>query len=116
MLKEKKALVFLPPPLPKESKILLVDYSAMIIRALKRFLAGLGYENVIKADDGSTAVEDVKNESPDFLFMDVVMTKMNGNDALKIIRENGSEVPIVMLSSVTDKGLVDECQQSGQPV
>jgi CheY-like chemotaxis protein/CheY-specific phosphatase CheX len=100
-------------PLPKESKILLVDDSAMIRKALKRFLAGLGYENVIEADDGTTAVEAVKNESPDFLFMDVVMTKMNGNEALKTIRENGSNVPIVMLSSVTDKGLVDECQHSG---
>jgi len=100
-------------PLPKESKILLVDDSAMIRKALKRFLASLGYENVIEADDGITAVEAVKNEAPDFLFMDVVMTNMNGNQALNIIREIGSDVPVVMLSSVTDKGLVDECQKSG---
>ncbi|MBA6264417.1 MAG: CheY-like chemotaxis protein/CheY-specific phosphatase CheX [Colwellia sp.] len=100
-------------PLPQDSKILLVDDSAMIRKALKRFLAGLGYENVIEADDGSTAVEAVKNEAPDFLFMDVVMTQMNGNEALKVIRASGSNVPVVMLSSVTDKALVDECQQSG---
>jgi CheY-like chemotaxis protein/CheY-specific phosphatase CheX len=100
-------------PLPQDSKILLVDDSAMIRKALKRFLAGLGYDNVIEADDGATAVETVKNETPDFLFMDVVMTTMNGNEALKNIRSNGSDVPVVMLSSVTDKGLVDECQQNG---
>jgi CheY-like chemotaxis protein/CheY-specific phosphatase CheX len=99
--------------LPKESKILLVDDSAMIRKALKRFLSSLGYDNVIEADDGITAVESVKNEAPDFLFMDVVMTNMNGNQALKIMREIGSDVPVVMLSSVTDKGLVDECQKSG---
>jgi DNA-binding NarL/FixJ family response regulator len=45
--------------------------------------------------------------------MDVVMANMNGNDAIKAIRAIGSDVPVVMLSSVTDKGLVDECQQSG---
>ncbi|MDT0604867.1 response regulator [Thalassotalea castellviae] len=100
-------------PLPLESKVLLVDDSAMIRKALKRFLAGLGYNNVIEADDGLTAVEAVKNENPDFMFMDVVMTNMNGNEALKTIRAIGSEVPVVMLSSVTDKGLVDECQQIG---
>jgi len=100
-------------PLPLNNKILLVDDSAMIRKALRRFLAGLGYENVIEADDGSTAVEAVKNEAPDFLFMDVVMNEMNGNEALKAIRASGSNVPVVMLSSVTDKGLVDECQQSG---
>ncbi|GAA6206198.1 response regulator [Thalassotalea sp. SU-HH00458] len=100
-------------PLPLESKVLLVDDSAMIRKALKRFLAGLGYNNVIEADDGLTAVEAVKNENPDFMFMDVVMTNMNGNEALKTIRAIGSDVPVVMLSSVTDKGLVDECQQIG---
>ncbi len=100
-------------PLPKDSKILVVDDSSMIRKALRRFLAGLGYENVIEANDGVTAVESVKNEAPDFLFMDVVMTEMNGNEALKNIRASGSNVPVVMLSSVTDKGLVDECQESG---
>ena len=100
-------------PLPLDSKVLLVDDSAMIRKALKRFLAGLGYNNVIEADDGVTAVEAVKNEKPDFMFMDVVMTNMNGNEALKTIRAIGSDVPVVMLSSVTDKGLVDECQQIG---
>ena len=100
-------------PLPTSSKILLVDDSAMIRKALKRFLSGLGYNNVIEADDGITAVEAVKNEKPDFMFMDVVMTNMNGNEALKTIRAIGSDVPVVMLSSVTDKSLVDECQQSG---
>lgn len=100
-------------PLPLDSKILVVDDSAMIRKALKRFLAGLGYENVIEADDGSSAVESVKNDQPDFLFMDVVMNEMNGNEALRSIRASGSNVPVVMLSSVTDKGLVDECQESG---
>jgi CheY-like chemotaxis protein/CheY-specific phosphatase CheX len=100
-------------PLPKTSKILLVDDSAMIRKALKRFLTNLGYDNVIEADDGKTAVESVKNDAPDFIFMDVVMTEMNGNEALKNIRAIGSDVPVVMLSSVTDKALVDECQESG---
>lgn len=100
-------------PLPQDGKILLVDDSTMIRKALKRFLTGLGYNNVIEADDGSTAVEMVKTEAPDFIFMDVVMNNMNGNEALKNIRAIGSDVPVVMLSSVTDKALVDECQESG---
>lgn len=100
-------------PLPTSSKILLVDDSAMIRKALKRFLNKLGYENIIEADDGSTAVTMVENEAPDFMFMDVVMGEMNGNEALKAIRAKGSKVPVVMLSSVTDKALVEECEASG---
>jgi len=99
--------------LPLEHKILLVDDSAMIRKALRRYLGKLGYNNVIEADDGLTAIEALKNESPDFMFMDVVMNNMNGDIALKEIRKMDCNVPIVMLSSVTDKTLVDDCQQAG---
>lgn len=100
-------------PLPTSSKILLVDDSAMIRKALRRFLNKLDYDNIIEADDGSTAVTMVENEAPDFIFMDVIMSEMNGNEALKAIRTKGYQVPVVMLSSVTDKALVDECEASG---
>lgn len=99
--------------LPLDHKILLVDDSAMIRKALRRYLAKLGYNNVIEADDGSTAIEALKNESPNFMFMDVVMNNINGDVALKEIRNMDSNVPIVMLSSVTDKALVDDCQKAG---
>jgi CheY-like chemotaxis protein/CheY-specific phosphatase CheX len=100
-------------PLPTTSKILLVDDSTMIRKALKRFLNNLGYDNIIEADDGSTAVAMVEKEQPDFMFMDVIMGEMNGDEALKTIRAKGHNVPVVMLSSVTDQTLVKECEASG---
>ncbi len=100
-------------PLPTDNKILLVDDSAMIRKALRRFLNSLGYENIIEADDGTSALAMVENEAPDFMFMDVVMGEMNGDEALKIIREKGYNVPVVMLSSVTDQALVKQCEQHG---
>lgn len=100
-------------PLPTSSKILLVDDSAMIRKAIKRFLNNLGYENIIEADDGSAAVEKVESENPDFMFMDVVMGEMNGDEALRTIRANGHKIPVVMLSSVTDHALVKQCEESG---
>ncbi|WP_158768692.1 response regulator [Paraglaciecola sp. L1A13] len=99
--------------LTKDSQILLVDDSAMIRKALTRFLHELGYSNVIEANDGSGALEIVKSNPPDFIFMDVVMNKLNGDKALAEIRRLGSNVPIVMLSSVTDQLLVKSCQEQG---
>ena len=99
--------------LPLESKILLVDDSGMIRKALKRYLSQLGYNNVIEADDGSVAVTMVQEQQPDFMFMDVVMGEMNGDVALEAIRVNGSNVPVVMLSSVTNQTLVKSCQNQG---
>jgi DNA-binding NarL/FixJ family response regulator len=85
----------------------------MIRKALKRILGKLGYDNIIEADDGSTAVEMVKEHNPDFMFMDVVMGEMNGNQALQEIRAAGHNVPVVMLSSVTDQALIKECEDYG---
>tara|TARA_R110000744_G_scaffold299518_10_gene408914 strand:- start:126 stop:1076 length:951 start_codon:yes stop_codon:yes gene_type:complete len=99
--------------LPLESKILLVDDSGMIRKALKRYLSQLGYNNVIEADDGSTAVTMVEEQKPDFMFMDVVMGQLNGDLALAKIRDNGSNVPVVMLSSVTDQALIKSCESMG---
>ncbi|MDO7083954.1 response regulator [Pseudocolwellia sp. AS88] len=99
--------------LPSDSTILLVDDSSMIRKALKRILGKLGYDNIIEADDGSTAVEMVKEHNPDFMFMDVVMGEMNGNQALQEIRAAGHNVPVVMLSSVTDQVLIKECEGYG---
>lgn len=99
--------------LPLESKILLVDDSAMIRKALRRYLSQLGYNNVIDADDGSVAVTMVQEQKPDFMFMDVVMGQMNGDEALANIRANGSTVPVVMLSSVTDQTLIKSCESQG---
>lgn len=99
--------------LPTDSKVLLVDDSPMIRKALKRFLNGMGYHHIIEADDGSKAIELVQSEAPDFMFMDVVMNDVNGNEALKAIRDSGSQVPVVMLSSVTDQTLINECEGYG---
>jgi CheY-like chemotaxis protein len=100
-------------PLPLDSTILVVDDSAMIRKALSRFLGNLGYSKIIEADDGIGAVEAVKNNTPDFIFMDVVMTRLNGDAALAEIRALGSTIPVVMLSSVTDRILVKQCQKLG---
>jgi len=99
--------------LPVEGKILLVDDSGMIRKALRRYLAQLGYHNVIEADDGAVAVTMVQQEQPDFMIMDVVMGEMNGDQALENIRANGSKVPVVMLSSVTDQALIKRCESQG---
>ncbi|MBA6288433.1 response regulator [Colwellia sp. MB3u-4] len=99
--------------LPLDSKILLVDDSGMIRKALRRYLLQLGYSNIIEAEDGSVAVTMVRDHKPDFLFLDVVMAQMNGDLALAKIRADGSKVPVVMLSSITDQVLIKRCESEG---
>lgn len=109
-LPEIKALT---SPLNKDANILLVDDSPLIRKALRRYLGDLGYSNISDADDGDEAVEKIAADSPDFVFMDIVMNKMNGDDALAKIRESNKDIPIVMLTSVTDSGVIEKCTTLG---
>lgn len=99
--------------LPLEKKIMIVDDMKMIRTSLKIYLKELGYQNIIEATNGKDAVEKHASEQPDVVFMDVVMPEMNGNEALKLIREQSQETPIVMLTSVADKDVINECKRLG---
>lgn len=109
-LPEIKALT---SPLAKDANILVVDDSPLIRKALRRYLGDLGYSNISEADDGDVAVEKIAADSPAFVFMDIVMDKMNGDDALVKIRESNKDVPIVMLTSITDSAVIEKCTSLG---
>ncbi len=96
-----------------ESTILLVDDSSLIRKAIRRFLNELGYGTIIEASDGTEAVEIAAEQAVDFVFMDVVMDQMNGDEALAKIRQIKPELPVVMLSSVTDYEMVATCKELG---
>lgn len=99
--------------LSKAKKILIVDDMKMVRSSLKRYLKELGFENIIEAANGQEAIKVHDAEKPDFVFMDVVMPEMNGNEALNKIRQSDKKTPIVMLSSVADQGVIDECEALG---
>ncbi|UPW19527.1 response regulator [Agarivorans sp. TSD2052] len=112
-----EACIIPPPiegsPLAKDALIMTVDDSPIIRKAMIKLLAGLGYNNVIEAEDGDIALEKLSCEQPDFVFMDVVMNRLNGDKALAEMRKLNQHTPIVMLSSVTDSTVVDQCQELG---
>ncbi|OLA21564.1 MAG: hypothetical protein BHW17_07870, partial [Dorea sp. 42_8] len=82
-------------------------------KKLKDCLALLNYTNVIEAADGDEAVSLFKQEKPNLVFMDIVMPKMFGTDAVKNIVDLDEEAIIVMLSSVGTKKHVQESIKVG---
>ena len=97
----------------KDYKIMIVDDSKLARKKLKDCLALLNYTNVIEAVDGDEAVSLFKQEKPNLVFMDIVMPKMFGTDAVKNIVDLDEEAIIVMLSSVGTKKHVQESIKVG---
>ena len=84
----------------KDIKILLCDDSMFARKKLGMFLTSLGVVNISEAADGEEAVEKYKEVKPDLVFMDIVMPKLTGIEALKAIKEFDAGAKVVMASSV----------------
>ena len=91
----------------KDIKILVVDDESDFRQLMKFWLETKGY-SVIEAQDGQTAIQVVKDSSPDLIFMDLRMPVMDGLETIKRIRDFNKDVPIILISSyVTDPLIKD---------
>ena len=82
------------------SKILIVDDDVGIRMLLAKFLQRQGFETIV-AEDGLEGVELAKKHHPDLIMLDVVMPRMDGLTAARLIKfyKPLSEVPIVFLTA-----------------
>lgn len=82
-------------------KVLVVDDFATMRRIVKNILTQLGYKNIVEADDGTTALEVLKQEKIDMIISDWNMPKMTGLDLLKAVRADSSmaDTPFIMVTA-----------------
>lgn len=85
----------------KNIKILIIDDFATMRRIVKNILVQLGYKNIVEADDGTTALNVLKNEAIDLIISDWNMPKMTGLDLLKAVRGNDATagIPFIMVTA-----------------
>ena len=60
------------------------------------------FREVYTADDGMTALEVYKKQQPSVVILDIDMPHKDGLHVAKAIRESNGELPIVMLTALTD--------------
>lgn len=77
-------------------QILVVDDDRQLRRTLRAALLSQGYE-VRVAEDGQSALEEMKNWTPNVVITDLVMPNMDGIDLCRYLRTR-SQVPIIVLS------------------
>ncbi|BCS98425.1 MULTISPECIES: chemotaxis response regulator CheY [Desulfoluna] len=96
-------------------KILVVDDFATMRRIMKNILKQLGYTNITEADDGTTALEELKRGSFDLIISDWNMPKMTGLDLLKLVRSDPvyKDIPFLMVTAEAQKQNVIEAVQAG---
>lgn len=86
-------------------RIMLVDDSAVIRRLLTDVLAGDPQLEVIgSAQNGQVALEKLPALNPDIIILDVEMPVMDGLETLTEIRKRQPRLPVIMFSSITERG------------
>jgi two-component system KDP operon response regulator KdpE len=77
-------------------RILVVDDESQITRVLRTSLSSQGYD-IRVANDGETALEIMKDWTPDLVITDLSMPNMDGLELCRRLRA-GTQIPIIVLS------------------
>ncbi|GAB2731034.1 response regulator transcription factor [Kitasatospora kifunensis] len=84
-----------------QGRVLVVDDDDTIRRSLERGLRLSGFA-VRSADGGLAALELLAADPPDVLVLDVSMPDLAGTEVCRRLREQGSDIPVLMLSALDE--------------
>jgi len=94
-------------------KVLVIDDSPFIFKAVKKALESNGFEIVDNASNGQIGLEMYQKYQPDLITLDVTMPVMDGIEAAKGLFELNPNVKIVMLSAMGDDILINQAKEIG---
>lgn len=99
----------------KGIRILIVDDFSTMRRIVKNLLNDLGFTNTAEADDGTTALIELRKNKYDLVITDWNMPGMPGIDLLKAIRADAalSKIPVLMVTAEAKREQIIEAAQAG---
>lgn len=83
--------------------VLIVDDHREFVLGLRLFLEGQGYR-VLEAHDGAEGLEVIRRERPDLVILDVLMPRVDGWTALRLLQsqEETATIPVLILTALSE--------------
>ncbi len=101
-------------PTPSPLKILLIEDDELFRLGLRvRLEQEPGLEVVAEAEDGETAIEMVKRHPLNIVVLDIGLPGLGGIEACRQIRQLCPTLPILVLTSHTQKNLINRIIEGG---
>ena len=91
---------------------LIVDDSSVIRKVARRILEGLDFQ-IVEAEDGEKAMEVCKRGMPDAILLDWNMPVMDGLTFVKEVRTTNKDIPIVMITTESERSRVIVAIEAG---
>ncbi|AMK11618.1 MAG: chemotaxis response regulator CheY [Pseudodesulfovibrio sp.] len=95
-------------------RVLVVDDFSTMRKIIKNILRQLGFNNIVEADDGSTAWEVLNKDNIDFIVSDWNMPTMSGIELLRKVRasEEYADIPFLMVTAEAQQENIIEAVQA----
>ena len=86
--------------MPKK-KVVIVEDDLAISQMYRMKFEAEGYD-VATAENGQIGLEVIEDFKPDVVLLDMMMPQMNGDEVLKVMRQNdwGKDTPVMILTNV----------------
>ncbi len=85
----------------KDIRVLLVDDEVSFTQTMAFWFQSKGYA-VDVANDGKAALEIIRKNAPDIMFLDLNMPVMDGVATLRELRKINRELPVIIISAYLD--------------
>lgn len=95
------------------ARILIVDDSEFLSKAVRTFLEAEGHEVVGTAVDGFEGVKQFKAYQPDLTLLDITMPGMDGRECLREILGHDRHAGVLMVSAVESRPAIIDCLTVG---
>lgn len=94
-------------------RIVIVDDDAVLLQTLEIFLKN--HYDVVTFEEVEPAIDYIKSNKVDLVFLDIRMPEISGIMAFDMIRQSeaGEQIPIIFISGYSDKRTVIECIEKG---
>ncbi len=93
-------------------KTLIVEDEIIVARDLQRHLENMGYKVMSIVSSGEQAIQEIENEVPDLVLMDIVLQeRMDGVETAEMIR-SGFDIPVVFLTANGDEATFERAKKA----
>ena len=87
------------------AKIYLLDDESINVDVVRAFLAMEGYQDIVSSTQPAEALQEIFDNPPDVLLLDIHMPGLSGLDVLSAVREHPetSQLPVIFLTATADQ-------------
>ena len=94
------------------TRILIIDDSAFQRSRVRRATKAAGYE-LLEAANGHEGLEMIATARPDCILLDLLMPEMGGEEFLEVFRDQGLDIPVIVLTADVQESTRQQCMELG---